>query len=182
MARPCARFALCGAWVLAVVAGPAQGADAWHALGPERIGARFEDISRAVPLQCRDEGATRVCTVTLSPAVFDEVPAMRIEAVFDAGHLHQVRVLLDIEHYEPVLRSHAARYGTGEDRSFQAIAGMGGEFTAGVTVWREAAVNLVLEQYAGKIDRSLLTYGSAQAMDKLLRKTGSYPRGARRDL
>lgn len=165
-----------------MIAGAAQGADAWHVLGPGQIGARFEDVSRAVPLQCRDDGATRICTVSADPAAFDGVPAMRIEAVFESGRLHQVGVLLAIEHYATVLRSLGARYGTGDDRSFQAIAGMGGEFPAGVTVWRAEAVSLVLEQYAGKIDRSLLTYGSAQAMDKLLRKTRSYPRGARRDL
>jgi len=43
-------------------------------------------------------------------------------------------------------------------------------------------VSVVLEQYAGKIDRGALSYGSESAMVELVRKVTSYPRGARRDL
>jgi len=43
-------------------------------------------------------------------------------------------------------------------------------------------VVVVLEQYAGKIDRTRLSYGSESAMAGLVRKVTSYPRGVRRDL
>jgi hypothetical protein len=180
--RTSAWFALQAVAALGLIASPAQGADAWQALGPNRIGTLFKDVSGEVSLRCRDNVAARICSVSSKPATFDGVPVQRIEAVFESGRLQQVRVTLGTEHYEAVLRSFSARYGPGDDRSFQAIAGMGGDFTAGVTVGRAEAVSLVLEQYAGKIDRSLLTYGAVPMMDELLRKTRSYARGARRDL
>jgi len=43
-------------------------------------------------------------------------------------------------------------------------------------------VVVVLEQYAGKIDRTVLSYGSESAMAEVVRKVTSYPRGVRRDL
>ena len=176
------RFALHAGPVLGLIAGMAHGADEWHSLGPNQIGAPFDRVAREVPLKCRDDAKSRVCRVSSRPASFDGVPAMRVEAIFELDRLQQVRVLLAIEHYESVLRSFSQRYGPGDDRSFQAIAGMGGEFTAGVTVWQAQALDMVLEQYAGKIDRSLLTYGAKQAMEEPLRKASSYARGARRDL
>jgi hypothetical protein len=56
------------------------------------------------------------------------------------------------------------------------------EFEAGVHLWAHNGISLVLEQFAGKIDRSLLTYGAAAPMADLMRSKTSYPRGAHRDL
>ena len=56
------------------------------------------------------------------------------------------------------------------------------EFEAGVHLWAHDGMSLVLEQFAGKIDRSVLAYGTAAAMADLVRSKTSYPRGVRRDL
>jgi hypothetical protein len=53
---------------------------------------------------------------------------------------------------------------------------------AGVYLWRIEAVRLVLEQFAGKIDRSSLVYGTDAALADLVREKTSYPPGTRRDL
>ena len=184
-----ARFNFCALRVLfcATLLAPAGGysgePDVWDRLGPERIGAGFDDVAQRIALHCGAEAARRVCTVS-SPTsiVFADVTVVRIEAVFGDSRMEQVRVTLGIKQYANLFRVLTARYGEGDDRSFNAIAGMGGDFAAGVHVWRVAAVSLVLEQYAGKIDSSALTYGSASSMADLVRKANSYARGARRDL
>lgn len=174
---------LLASMLLASAAGQAHGADAREALGPERIGASYEEVARGAVLACGGEAARRVCTMSSpAPVVFAGVPVTRIEAVFDDSRLEQVRVTLAIKQYEDLLHDLTARYGEGEDHSFLAIAGMSGDFVAGVHVWHTAASSIVLEQYAGKIDRCALTYGTATSLAELVRKANSYPRGARRDL
>jgi hypothetical protein len=175
--------ALLVATLLASSTGHAQGADAWEALGPARIGATYDEVSQLAPLKCSVEAAQRICTMpTPAARIFAGVPVARVEAVFDQVRLQYVKVALDIRRYEDLLRMLTVRYGAGEDRSFVAIAGMAADFVAGVFVWRTESAILVLEQYAGKIDRSALTYGTESAMADLVRKTNAYPRGARRDL
>jgi hypothetical protein len=176
-----------GAFLLSVLlasgAGRAHSADAWDALGPGRIGARFDEIAQGASLACDAQTGHRVCTASSPiPIVFAGLPVQRIEAVFDDSRLERVRVTLGLRRYKELLQILTARFGEGEDHSFLAIAGMGGEFAAGVHVWRTGASSLVLEQYAGKIDRSALTYGSESSMADLVRKVSLYPRGARRDL
>jgi hypothetical protein len=173
--------ALLVATLLASSTGQAQGADAWEALGPAHIGATFDEVAQLVPLRCGHEAAQRICA-TPAASVFAGTPVARIEAVFDQARLQQVKVTLDIRRYQDLLRMLTARYGAGEDRSFVAIAGMAADFVAGVFVWRTESTIMVLEQYAAKIDRSALTYGTASAMADLVRKTNAYARGARRDL
>ena len=169
--------------LLASGAGRAHSADAWEALGPGRIGASFDEIAQGIALACDSATGHRVCTVPLQiPIVFAGLPVTRIEAVFDDSRLERARVTLGLQRYKHLLRILTARFGEGEDHSFLAIAGMGVEFAAGVHVWRTGASSLVLEQYAGKIDRSALTYGSDSSMADLVRKVNGYPRGARRDL
>ena len=175
--------ALLVAALLASAPGQAHAADAWELLGPARIGASFDGVSQNVTLACGKEAARRVCTASSqAPIVFAGLPVARIEAVFDDSRLEQVKVTLGNQHYEDLFRVLTTRYGEGEDRSFLARAGMAGDFVAGVYIWRTAALSLVLEEYAGKIDRSALTYGTDSSMAALLRKTNSYPRGAHRDL
>jgi hypothetical protein len=176
LCHACALRALLVATLLASSTGQAQGADAWEALGPAHIGATFDEVAQLVPLRCGHEAAQRICA-TPAASVFAGTPVARIEAVFD-----QAKVTLDIRRYQDLLRMLTARYGAGEDRSFVAIAGMAADFVAGVFVWRTESTIMVLEQYAAKIDRSALTYGTESAMAELVRKTNAYPRGARRDL
>jgi hypothetical protein len=171
------------ATLLASAGGLARDADVWESLGPARIGAGFDEVSQIAALTCSGEAARRICTAPPpEPIVFAGVPAVRIEAVFEDSRLELVKVTFGVRQYANLFRVLTARYGEGEDRSFVAIAGMGGDFVAGVYVWHTAASSLVLEQYAGKIDRSALTYGSGSSMASLIRKANSYPRGAHRDL
>lgn len=168
---------------LASAAATAPAVDVWESLGPERLGASFNEVSQRVALSCGGEAARQSCSVS-SPAalVFSGVQITRSEPVFGNFRLEQVKVTLGAKQYGDLLRALDARYGAGEDRSFVAIAGMAADFAAGVFVWHTGASTLVLEQYAGKIDRSVLTYGTDSSMTELVRKTNSYARGARRDL
>jgi hypothetical protein len=169
--------------LLASASGLACGADVWESLGPARIGAGFGEASQIAALTCSGEAARRICTVSPpEPIVFAGVPAVRIEAVFEDSRLELVKVIFGLKQYANLLHVLTARYAEGEDHSFVAIAGMSGDFVAGVYVWHTAAASLVLEQYAGKIERSALTYGSESSMAGLIRKANSYARGARRDL
>ena len=171
------------AMLLAPALAQAQALDAWEPVGPARIGASFDEVSRDAPLACSEEGSRRFCTLSAQATiVFAGVPVTRIEALFEGSRLERVKVVLGVRQYQDLLRVLTAHYGEGEDRSFLAIAGMGVDFMAGVYVWHTATSSLVLEQYAGKIDRSALTYGSAPAMADLVGKSNAYPRGARRDL
>lgn len=169
--------------LLASTVGQARGADAWESLGPAHIGASFDEVSGSTALTCKKEAAPRVCAVSSqAPIAFAGVAATSIEATFNDDRLQRIRVSLRVGQYEELLRILIARYGAGEDHGFIAIAGMSGDFAAGIFVWRTAALSLVLEQYAGKIDRSALTYGTESSMAGLFRKVNAYARGARRDL
>jgi len=160
-----------------------RAADAWEALGPMRIGGAFDQIASNAALTCNDDAAQRVCaSVPAAPVTFGGVRARNIEAVFVDARLSKVTISFSVAEYEALLSLLTDRFGDGEDRSYLARAGMAGEFTAGVYLWRMAGAIVVLEQYAGKIDRTMLTYGSEPAMAKAVRKVTSYPRGARRDL
>jgi hypothetical protein len=168
--------------LLAVVPRAAGAADASDWLGPQRIGASWQEISLHVALACDGARDRQACTAPSAGERFDAIPVQRIEATFQEARLEQARVLFATTRYDALLHALQERYGPGEDRSFVAIAGMAAEFPAGVFVWRVGAVSLVLEQYAGKIDRASLTYGTQASMAGLLQKVRAYPRGARRDL
>jgi hypothetical protein len=168
--------------VLSLLATPAAGADAdaWDALGPSRIGEQEERILDAVGLQCREEAALRVCAA--DAARFAGVPVTRIEARFRAGTLASVSVHLAEAHYAALLGALRTRLGEPEDRSYRARAGMAGEFEAGVKLWTRDDAAVVLEQFAGRITRSGLTFGDAASMAPVLDEKRSYPPGAARDL
>lgn len=113
---------------------------------------------------------------------FAGAPVERIDLTFDADRLARVTVRFGTQQYERVLDAVRERFGAGADHSYQARAGMAGEFAAGVFVWSRPDLALVLEQYAGKITRSQLVYGTPQALADLVRDKTATPRGARRDL
>jgi hypothetical protein len=160
-----------------------RAADAWEALGPAQIGGALDRIASNAKLICNDDGTRQVCATTPNVApTFGGVPARNIEAVFVETRLAKVTVSFNVAEYEALLSLLTDRFGIGDDRSYLARAGMAGEFAAGVYLWRKAGVTVVLEQYAGKIDRTTLSYGSEAALAGLVRKVTSYPRGARRDL
>lgn len=160
----------------------ASAADLWDALGPVRIGASKAEITEQLPLSCDATGLAQRCTPAGIPGNFDGLPANTIELTFEDARLAKVSVTFSDQYYEALLHQLIARFGAGEDRSFRARAGMGGEFIAGVYLWSLDGVRLVLEQFAGKIDRSALVYGTDAAMAALVREKTAYPPGARRDL
>lgn len=170
---------LCG---LCASAGTARAAGAFDWLGPQRIGARLDEIAPHVALACGGAPARQACTAPAREEFFDAVPVQRIEAVFQDGQFVQGNVFLASARYPALLRTLQERYGPGEDRSFVAIAGMAAAFPAGVFIWRAGGVSVVLEQYAGKIDRARLAYGTHASMAGLIGKIRAFPRGARRDL
>jgi len=158
-------------------------ADAWEVLGPTHIGRPLDEVSKEISLTCDGGTVRQVCATDAKAMVpFGRVPARKIQALFDDARLSKVTVIFSDLHYPTLLRFLTDRFGNGEDRSYVARAGMAGEFSAGVYLWRQAGVSVVIEQYAGKIDRGALSYGSESAMAELVRKLTSYPRGARRDL
>lgn len=165
------------AFAMAGVVASAQ--DAWDALGPRAIGASREQLEATLPLQCQ----AQVCRPAGDAMQrFAGAPVEGIELAFGADRLARVTVRFGTQHYERVLGAVRQHFGEGADHSYQARAGMAGEFAAGVFVWSRPELALVLEQYAGKITRSQLVYGTPQALAELVRDKTATPRGARRDL
>jgi hypothetical protein len=167
--------------LLWLLSGTVDAADLWDELGPAHIAANREDIAKQVPLACVPAPAPRVCT-TGAGSEFAGLPVVRLELHFAKERLTRVTVIFSEQHYRTMLDFLAARFGASDDRSFRARGGMAAEFEAGVHLWEHEGVSIVLEQFAGKIDRSALSYGSDAAMAELVRSKTSYPRGARRDL
>jgi hypothetical protein len=164
---------------LAVGAAGAAAQDAWETLGPARIGAPRAEVEASVTLQC--EGTVCVPVAGALTRVAG-VPVQRVELRFNGGRLAQVTIQLAEQHYAALLETLRQKLGPGADYSYQARAGMAGEFVAGVFLWSGPDVALVLEQYAGKITRAQLVYGTPQALADLVRAKTATPRGARRDL
>lgn len=171
------------ALLLVVLALPARAGDLWDSLGPQRVGATREQIAADVPIVCAAAQAVQACSLgPTAPTSFAGLPVERVQLEFTSGRLSLVSLQLHERHHAPLLALLSGRYGQGEDHSFQARAGMSGEFTAGVHIWRQEGTDLVLEQFAGKIDRSRLVYGTEAALVELVREHSARPPGARRDL
>ena len=179
-------FVLCALLAFALPAASVvqdRAADAWEALGPTHLGHRFDEVSNDIALTCDGGTERKVCATDPSAMVtFGGMPVRNIQAVFDDAHLSKVTVSFSDVQYQTLLRFLTDRFGDGEDHSYLARAGMAGEFSAGVYLWHHAGASIVLEQYAGRIDRTALSYGTESAMAQVVRKVTSYPRGARRDL
>jgi hypothetical protein len=135
-------------------------------------------------MACSAVEQEQVCAVSVgADETFAGVPVRALELRFSQDLLVRAAVTLSERYYAPLLSFLGTQFGASDDRSFRARGGMGAvEFEAGVHLWEHDGVSLVLEQFAGKIDRSALTYGNAATMDDLVRGKRSYPRGARRDL
>lgn len=170
--------------LLWLLAWPACADDLWDQLGPARIGATRTEIARQVSIRCGVGEQEGVCNPGAGGAgIFAGLPVTRVDLYFGQERLVRVRVSLSDRHYQALLSFLSTQFGASDDRSFLARGGMAAaEFEAGVHVWKHEGVSLVFEQFAGKIDRSGLTYGNDAAMAELVRAKTSYPRGARRDL
>jgi len=134
---------------------------------------------------CAEPSTRERCGMRAPPALPGGVLPQSLDVLFRGQALAQVRGLFAEKHHAAMLERLRAALGTPEDRSFRIRAGMAGTFEAGVHVWHvERAAGswfLVLEQYAGKIDRSALTWGDAQAMDTLLERVRRPGQGGARD-
>lgn len=175
---PAARAA--GLLIAALLAGPPAnaGADSPAPFALERIGTPRSALSGASPAECAD-----VC-VLASPSgeVLPGVTVFRADLRFAGGALDQVEVVFDEARYEAAIAELQKRFGPGEDRHYRARAGMGAaELIAGVMVWRRDDLVIVAEQFAGKIDRSRLRFGTPRAMREMLDDIAARPVGARRD-
>jgi hypothetical protein len=168
--------------LLWLLAGGACAADLWDRIGPTRIGATREEL--ALPMACRAVEKEQVCALgTGAGETFAGASVRGVELQFVQEQLARVAVTFSERYYSALLSFLGVRLGASDDRTFHARGGMAAaEFEAGVHLWKHDGVSLVLEQFAGKIDRSMLTYGSAPAMAELVRSKTSYPRGAHRDL
>ena len=180
MSETCSRSVLAG--LLWLLAGCAWAADLWDQLGPARIGVTREQL--AAPMTCSAVEQEQVCALSADAGVtFAGVPVRAVELRFAHEQLARVAVSVRERYYSALLSFLGGHFGASEDRTFQARGGMAAaEFEAGVHLWTHDSVSLVLEQFAGKIDRSVLTYGRADAMADLVRSKTSYPRGSHRDL
>jgi hypothetical protein len=175
------RWAL--AILLAALTWPAWAEELWVRLGPGRIGVTRAEIGRQLPLACSAAETGDLCSPSVGATdTFAGLPVHRIELRFAQDRLARATVRLSDRDYGALLDFLRVRFGESDDRSFRARGGMAAEFEAGVHLWQAAGVSLVLEQYAGKIDSSALTYGNEAAMADLVRAKTSYPRGSRRDL
>ena len=155
------------------------GADAVAPFAIERIGASRVALASVLPADCAD-----VCLLP-SPAgeALPGIPASRAELRFADGVLQRVDIVFDEARYATAIAALQARFGPGEDRHYRARAGMGAaELVAGVMLWRGADLVIVAEQFAGKINRSRLRYGTPRAMHETLEEITARPVGARRDL
>ena len=170
-------------WTLACAAQDAE-RDAWQRIGPGQINAPRESLAGMLPADCGS--AARACALATGSGgaieTFAGIPLRRAELRFASGRLSAVSLHFSEEHYPALLRVLHERYGAGEDRNYQARAGMAGEFTAHIWIWTVGDLAVVLEQYAGKIDRSGVVYGTSEAMAELLRVKREVSPGARRDL
>jgi hypothetical protein len=179
------RFArgLLAAWAC-LLPWAAGAADLWDQLGPARIGADRAEIAGEIAMTCSPAAAAQVCTASVEPGrTFAGLPVQAVDLRFAEERLVRVALRLNERHYRALLVFLGEQFGVSDDRTFRARGGMAmAEFEAGVHLWVHDGVSLVLEQFAGKIDRSMLTYGTAATMAELVRSKTSYPRGARRDL
>ena len=174
-------------WALAILLGalawPVWAEGLWERVGPGRIGATHAEIAEHLRLTCSANETGQVCSPAAGSAdTFAGLPVRRVELRFAQDRLARVTVRLSDREYDALLDFLRMRFGESDDRSFRARGGMASEFEAGVHLWQAGGVSLVLEQFAGKIDSSALTYGNQAAMADLVRSKTSYPRGSRRDL
>jgi hypothetical protein len=167
--------------LLWLLAGAACAADLWDRIGPTRIGATRAEL--AMPMACTAVEKDQVCALgTGSEDTVAGVPVRAVELRFAQEQLTRMAVTFSERYYSRLLSFLGAHLGASDDHTFLARGGMAAEFEAGVHLWKHGGVSLVLEQFAGRIDRSMLTYGNVPAMADVMRSKTSYPRGARRDL
>jgi hypothetical protein len=178
------------AWVAAVLAASPVAAapvDGWQVFGPDALGVSREQVAAQVPLQCSSE-AGEPDSLACQPASgalsgFAGVPVQKIELTFRGDRLEKVAGRLHESHFEALERFITAHAGEGSDCSYRFRGGMGAaEFVNRILLWRTPGYALVIQQFQGKIDRSVFNYGTQAAMADVVKEKTAYPPGSRRDL
>jgi hypothetical protein len=162
-------------------------ADGWELFGAEQVGASRAQISQQVQLDCQPvagEADTLNCKpVPGAVQTFGGVPFQRLELTFRDERLEKVAGRLHESHFEALEHFVTQRLGEGQNCSYVFRGGMGAaEFVNRIRLWRSAGYALVIQQFQGKIDRSVFSYGTEAAMSDLVKEKTAYPPGSRRDL
>jgi len=169
-----------------LVAHATADSDVFDGLGPELVGTELTTVLEGAELACRQdpkETALRRCKPL--PGALDSLaglPATSVEAVFNDERLAQVTVYLPESGFSALKRSLSSRFGEGVVWSVTLRAGMAGTFKDEIVLWEKDDLVVIAQQFDGKIDRSSLIYGSAEAMAPLLAQIKSTPSGGTRDL
>ena len=169
-----------------VLPGVAGAADGWELFGPDKLGTEREQIAAHIALECapaQDAPGVTACRPA-SGAIprFAGVPLERVDLLFRGDRLLKVAAHLHESHFGALEAFVVARHGAGQDCSIRFRAGMGAELLNRILLWRSTTQAMVIEQFQGKIDRSAVAYGTADAMAGMVRDKTAYPPGARRDL
>jgi len=177
-------------WVAAALvasAVAAEPADGWQVFGPDALGIGRDQVAVQMPLQCGSEDAEPDLLVC-QPApgamsTFAGVPVQKIELTFRGDRLEKVTGRLHESQFEALERFITARAGAGRDCSYLFRGGMGAaEFVNRILLWRAPDYALVIQQFQGKIDRSVFSYGTPAAMAEVVKEKTAYPPRSRRDL
>jgi hypothetical protein len=168
-----------------LVSGSGLAADGWEVFGAEQLGLSRDQLMAQIALECEPaQAASGLQTCKPAPEALRSlagVPAQQVELKFREGQLEKVSARLNEANFEALEQYLAQRYGPGEDRSYRFRSGMGAELTNRVLLWRTERFALVIQQFAGKIDRSSLSCGTHEAMAEIVREKTSYQPGSRRE-
>src|SRR5262249_42574100 len=152
---------------------------------PERVGSELGMVLEEAELACRQDRdqALRICTPLPGGSwSIGGASASSLEALFRDERLEKVVVYLPESRFSATLAFLSSRYVGGRDWNVVLRAGMAGRLPDRIRIWETERFVLIAQQYDGKIDRSSVIYGSAEAMTPLLRRIESTPPGGMRDL
>jgi hypothetical protein len=160
--------------------------DGWELFGVDWVGASRAQISQQVQLDCQPVDG-EASTLNCRPApgavqTFGGAPFQRLELTFRDERLEKVAGRLHESQFEALERFVTQRLGEGQNCSYVFRSGMAAESVNRIRLWRHARYALVIQQFQGKIDRSMFSYGTEAAMSDLVRQKTAYPPGSRRDL
>jgi hypothetical protein len=175
--------------VAVLIASPvtAAPADGWQVFGPDALGVSREQVAAQVPLQCSSQdGEPDVLACQPAPGAlnsFAGVPVQKIELTFRRDRLEKVAGRLHESQFAALEQYVTARHGSGRDCSYLFRGGMGAaEFVNRILLWQMPGYALVIQQFQGKIDRSVFSYGTQAAMADVVKEKTAYPPRSRRDL
>jgi hypothetical protein len=160
--------------------------DVFDGLAPGLVGNELASVLEGAELACRQDRADpKIRRCAPLPGVLETLGGVAVSAVearFDNRRLAQVTIYLPESRFAAVLPVLSARLGEGKNWNVTLRAGMAGQFEDQIRIWETDRFVLIAQQFDGKIDRSSVIYGSAEAMGPLLQQIKSTPPGGLRDL